>query len=102
MFLMPADVRRNFMMPLLADLMGAERLLLRFHYLYLVFCQSISFPCGTTHRLTYLSSRPPQARSPVAGTLFPAATADCACAIQACAPRARPAYRAALCQAVLC
>ena len=26
-FLMPAEVRRNFMMPLLADFMGAERLL---------------------------------------------------------------------------
>jgi hypothetical protein len=26
-FLMPAEVRRNFMMPLLADLMRAERLL---------------------------------------------------------------------------
>src|SRR5258706_8733543 len=26
-FLMPLDVSRNFMMPLLADLMGAERLL---------------------------------------------------------------------------
>jgi len=39
-------------------------------------------------------------QSPVAGTLSPAATVDCAYAIRACAPRARPAYRAALCWAL--
>jgi len=56
--------------------------------------QSLSHPHSThtIHRLTYQSSHP-WTRSPVAGTLSPAATVDCAWAIRACAPRAGPAYR---------
>ena len=38
-------------------------------------------------------------QGPVAGTLSPVASVDCACAVRACAPRARPTYCAALCWA---
>jgi hypothetical protein len=38
-------------------------------------------------------------QGPVAGTLSPAATVDCAGAIRAYTPRVRPAYRATLCWA---
>src|SRR5258706_12115143 len=42
---------------------------LRFHNPNLFLAQPISSPCGTTHRLTYQSSRPPQARSYILGDL---------------------------------